>query len=76
MSSNLSLMKESDTMKQFTLHDVVRCIFAKYICDDTIAVNFIDVSAFARFIIDEIEHNEIYTIDINDLETYLRICKY
>ena len=62
-------------MKQLTLHDVVRCVFAKYICDDVIAVNFIDVSAFARFIIDEVEHNELYTISLSDIETYLRICK-
>lgn len=62
-------------MKQFTLHDVVRCIFAKHICDDTIAVNFIDVAAFSRFIIDVSENNELYTISMSDIETYLRICK-
>lgn len=60
-------------MNTFTVHDVLRCIFAKYICEDAVAVNFIDVSAFARFIVDESEHNELYTIDVNDIERYLRI---
>ena len=62
-------------MKQFTLRDVVRCVFAKYICDDTIAVNFLDVSAFSRFIVEEAEHNELYTISQSDIEEYLRIYK-
>lgn len=68
-------MKESDTMKQLTLHDVVRCVFAKYICDDSIAVNFLDVSAFSRFIVDEAEHNKLYTLSQSDIEEYLRIYK-
>ena len=60
-------------MRQFTLHDVLRCIFAKYICNDAIAVNFLDVSEFARFIIDEKEHYELYKITQNDIEEYLNI---
>lgn len=62
-------------MRQFTMHDVLRCIFAKYICEDAIAVNFVDVSAFARFIVDEAEHNELYTIEHSDIETYLNVYK-
>ena len=62
-------------MKQLTIHDLVRCVFAKYICDDAIAVNFLDVSAFSRFIVDEAEHNELYTISLSDIEEYLRIYK-
>lgn len=60
---------------QFTLHDVIRCIFAKYVCDSAVAVNFVDVSAFSRFIVDEIEHNELYKITQDDIEEYLRIYK-
>lgn len=62
-------------MKKITLRDLVRCIFAKYVCEDAIAVNFLDVSAFSRFIIDEAEHNELYTISQSDIEEYLRIYK-
>jgi len=62
-------------MRQFTLRDVVRCIFSKYICDSAVAVNFVDVSAFARFIVDEKEHNELYKITQDDIEEYLRIYK-
>jgi hypothetical protein len=68
-------MKESDTMKQFTLHDLVRCIFAKYVCEDAIAVNFLDISAFSRFIVEEVEHNKLYTLSQSDIEEYLRIYK-
>jgi hypothetical protein len=60
-------------MRQFTLHDVLRCIFAKYICEDSIAVNFLDVSAFSRFIVDEKEHNELYTISQSDIDRYLNV---
>ena len=60
-------------MRQFTLHDVLRCIFAKYICDDAIAVNFLDVVAFSRFIVDEAEHNELYTISQSDIDRYLNV---
>jgi hypothetical protein len=60
-------------MRQFTLHDVLRCIFSKYICSDAIAVNFLDVSEFARFIIDEKEHYELYKITQDDIEEYLNI---
>lgn len=60
-------------MRQFTLHDVLRCIFAKYICEDSIAVNFLDVVAFSRFIVDESEHNELYTLSQDDIDRYLNI---
>ena len=66
-------MKERDKMRQFTVHDVLRCIFAKYICDDAIAVNFLDVVAFSRFIVDEIEHNELYLITQDDIDRYLNV---
>ena len=66
-------MKECDEMRQFTVHDIIRCVFAKYICDDAIAVNFLDVSEFARFIVDEKEHNELYMITQDDIEQYLNI---
>lgn len=77
------MWKRVDTMTQFTMndiiqftiHDVLRCIVAKYICNDAIAVNFIDVSAFARFIVDESEHNELYTLTLTDIEEFLRIYK-
>ena len=62
-------------MKQYTVHDILRCVFAKYICKDAIAVNFLDVSAFSRFVVDEAEHNELYTIDLYDIENFLRIYK-
>jgi len=60
-------------MRQFTVHDVLRCIFAKYICSDAIAVNFLDVSAFSRFIVDEDEHNELYLLTQDDIDRYLNI---
>lgn len=39
------------------------------------AVNFVDVSEFARFIVDEKEHNELYTLSQDDIEKYLNIYK-
>lgn len=75
--------KERDKMTQFTMHDIIqftihdvlRCVFAKHICNDSIAVNFLDVSAFSRFIVDESEHNELYILSLTDIEEFLRIYK-